>query len=164
MWKYKYQKNNILYIYFIHLYPTSFQNFPKLKSFSYTKNSLYFPINSLKIVPKCLCKHSTLVGRCGRTRTVVKAWMSLKFSKIEHGAMELAVLEHLKKSPYSYDRSNVVSTLVLSYFDGSSSFLQVSRTTIKASMSLIFSHSWPPTIELAAIECLKYSSIMSWPF
>ena len=75
------------------------------------------------------------------TRTVVKAWMSLKFSKIEHGAMELAVLEHLKKSPYSYDRSNVVSTLVLLYFDGSSSFLQVSRTTIKASMSLIFSHS-----------------------
>ena len=54
-----------------------------------------------------------------------------------------------------------MSTLVLSFLDGSSSFLQVSRTTIKALMSLIFSHTLPPTIELAALECLKYNSIMS---
>ena len=33
------------------------------------------------------------------TRTAVKAWMGLKFSKIEHGSMELAALERLKKSP-----------------------------------------------------------------
>ena len=52
-------------------------------------------------------------------------------------------------------------TLVLSFLDESSSFLQVSRITIKVLMSLIFGHTWPPTIELAALECLKYSSIMS---
>ena len=50
-----------------------------------------------------------------------------------------------------------MSTLELSFLDGSSSFLQLSRTTIKALMSLIFRHTWPPTIELAALECLKYS-------
>ena len=33
------------------------------------------------------------------TRTAIKAWMSLKFSKIENGFMEFAALEHLKKSP-----------------------------------------------------------------
>ena len=32
-------------------------------------------------------------------RTCIKAWMGLKFSKIEHGSMELAALECLKKSP-----------------------------------------------------------------
>ena len=30
---------------------------------------------------------------------LIESWMSLKFSKIEHGSMELAALEHLKKSP-----------------------------------------------------------------
>ena len=31
------------------------------------------------------------------TTTAIKAWMGLKFSKIEHGSMELAALECLKK-------------------------------------------------------------------
>ena len=67
------------------------------------------------------------------TRTVIKVWMGLKFSKIEHGSMEQAVLERLeKKLLYTYNGRNVVSTLVLSFLDGSSSFLQVSRTIIKA--------------------------------
>ena len=74
-------------------------------------------------------------------RRAIRAWMGLKFSKIEHGSMELAALECLKKSPYTYNGSNVVSTLILSFLDGSSSFLQVSRTTIKALMSLIFGHT-----------------------
>ena len=52
-----------------------------------------------------------------------------------------------------------MSTLVLSFLDGSSSFLQVSRKAVKALMSLFFGHTWPLTIELAALECLKYSSI-----
>ena len=30
------------------------------------------------------------------TRTATKAWMGSKFSKVEHGSMELAALEHLK--------------------------------------------------------------------
>ena len=77
------------------------------------------------------------------TSSAIKAWMGLKFSNIKHGSMELAALECLKKSPYSYNGSNVVSTqnLVLSFLDGSSSFLQVSKTTIKALMSLIFCHT-----------------------
>ena len=31
------------------------------------------------------------------TRTAIKTWMGLKFSNIEHGSMELAALECLKK-------------------------------------------------------------------
>ena len=57
------------------------------------------------------------------TKTAIKAWMGLKLSKIERGSMELAALECLKKSPYTCNESNVVSTLMLSFLDGSSSFL-----------------------------------------
>ena len=72
------------------------------------------------------------------TSTAIKAWMGLKFCKIWPGSMELAAHEHLKKSPSTYSGRNVVSTLVLSFLNGSSSFLQVTRTTIKAWMSLNF--------------------------
>ena len=48
-----------------------------------------------------------------------------------------------------------MSTLVFSFFDGSSSLLQLSRKTIKVLMSLIFGHTLPPIIKLAALECLK---------
>ena len=33
------------------------------------------------------------------TRTAIKAWMGLKFSKFKHWSMELAALEFLKRSP-----------------------------------------------------------------
>ena len=66
------------------------------------------------------------------TRTAIKAWMGLKFGKICPECTELAALERLKKSPQTYNRSNVVSSLVLSILDESSSFLQVTRTAIKA--------------------------------
>ena len=55
---------------------------------------------------------------------------------------------------------NVVSTLVLSFLNGSSSFLQVTRTTIKAWMSLNFFQIPSPTTELAALERLKNECIM----
>ena len=71
------------------------------------------------------------------TRTAIKAWMGLRFSKIEHGSKELAALGRLKKAPKTY----IVSTLVLSFLNGSSSIVQVSRTTIKALMSLIYGHT-----------------------
>ena len=48
-----------------------------------------------------------------------------------------------------------MTTLVQSFFDGSSSFLQLTRTTIKARMSLKFGHIRPWIVELAAIERLK---------
>ena len=66
------------------------------------------------------------------TRTAIKSWMGWKFSKIRLGSMELAALERLKNFPYTYNERNEVSTLVRSFLDGPSSFLQVTRTTIKA--------------------------------
>ena len=56
-----------------------------------------------------------------------KTWMSLDFVKIPSPFMELAPLEHLKKI-----MNNVMTTLAPSFFSGSSSFFQVTRTTIKA--------------------------------
>ena len=50
---------------------------------------------------------------------------------------------------------NLVSNLVPSFLIGSSSFLQVTRTTIKALMSLNFGGISPLTAELVAIERLK---------
>ena len=48
-----------------------------------------------------------------------------------------------------------MTSLVLSILNGSSSFLQIRRTTIKAWMSLNFVKiSWP-IMELAALELLK---------
>ena len=48
-----------------------------------------------------------------------------------------------------------MTILVASFLDGSSSFLQVTRTNIKAWMSLNFSKIPSPTTELAALEHLK---------
>ena len=66
-------------------------------------------------------------------RTTSKAWMFLNFVKIPSPIMELAALEHLKKMI-----DNVVTTLVPSFLIGSSSFLQVTRTTIKSRMGSKF--------------------------
>ena len=70
-----------------------------------------------------------------------KSLHGIETHKIEHGSMESAALERLKKSPHTYNGSNVVSTLVLTFLDGSSSFLQVSITTIKALISLNCGHT-----------------------
>ena len=48
-----------------------------------------------------------------------------------------------------------MSTLVLSFFNGSSSFLQVTRINIKALMGLEFGKIGPGLTELAALERLK---------
>ena len=66
-------------------------------------------------------------------RTTIKAWMGLNFVKIPSPLMELAALEHLKKLI-----DNVVTTLAPSFLIESSSFLQVTRTTIKSRMSSKF--------------------------
>ena len=52
---------------------------------------------------------------------------------------------------------NIVSTLMPSFLIGSSSFLQVKRTTIISRTSLNFGQIRPRTVELAALECLKKS-------
>ena len=48
-----------------------------------------------------------------------------------------------------------MTNLVLSILNGSSSFLQIIRTTIKAWMSLNFIKISSPIMELAALEHLK---------
>ena len=72
------------------------------------------------------------------TRTTIKSWMGLKLGSTRRRTYELAALERLEKSPYTYNGRNVVTTLVPSFFNGSSSFLQVTRSTIKAWMGLNF--------------------------
>ena len=66
------------------------------------------------------------------TRTLIKDWMSLKFCRIRPMTYELAALEHLEKAPSTDNGRNVMTTLVLSILNGSSLFLQIRRTTIKA--------------------------------
>ena len=65
---------------------------------------------------------------------------------------ELAALERLKKIPYLLS-GDLVSTLEPAFLIGSFSFLQVTRTTIKACMSSDFSGIPSLTSELAALEC-----------
>ena len=67
------------------------------------------------------------------------------------------------KSPYTFNRRNLVTTLVPSILNGSSSFLQLRRTTIKAWMSLNFVKIPSPIIKLAPLEHLKNLWIMLWP-
>ena len=55
----------------------------------------------------------------------------------------------------NYNGRNVVTTLVLSILNGSSSFLQTRRTTIKPWMSLNFGKFPSLTLELSALERLK---------
>ena len=48
------------------------------------------------------------------TRKPIISLMGSKFSRIRPGTYELPALERLEKSPYTYNRRNVVTTLVLS--------------------------------------------------
>ena len=65
----------------------------------------------------------------------------------------------LKNFPWTYNGENLVSTLEPPFLVGSFSFLQVTRTTIKAWMSLNFGGIPPLTLELAALEHLKNQTI-----
>ena len=81
--------------------------------------------------------------------------MGSKFSRIQPGTYELPALERLEKSPWTYNGRNVVTLLVLSILNGSSSFLHTIRTTIKAWMSLNCDKIPSPIMELAALEGQK---------
>ena len=87
------------------------------------------------------------------TRTTIKSAMGWKFGKIPPGTKELAAIERLEKSPSN--GRNFMTTLLPSFLDGFSSFLQVPRTTIKVCMRLNFVKIPLPTTELAALEHLK---------
>ena len=53
-----------------------------------------------------------------------------------------------------------MSTLVPSFLDGSTSYLHVTRTTVKAWMNLNFCQITSPTTKLAAVERLKNQCTM----
>ena len=57
--------------------------------------------------------------------------------------------------PLSYNGENVVSTLAPSFLIGSSSYLQVTRTSIISRTSSKFGQIGPRTAELAALERLE---------
>ena len=82
------------------------------------------------------------------TRATKKSRMECKFRKIRTRTAELVALERLEKSPWTYNGRNAVTTLVPSILDGSSSFLQVTRTIKKASTILNFGKIPSPTTEL----------------
>ena len=81
--------------------------------------------------------------------------MGSKFSRIGPGTYELPALERLEKSPKTYNGRNVVTAVVLSILNGSSSFLHTIRTTIKAWMSLNYVKIPLHILELALLEHLK---------
>ena len=83
-----------------------------------------------------------------------KIWMGLKFRQIGPWTVVLAALE-LLKNPQTYYGRYVATTLVVSILNGSSSFLQIRRTLIKAWMSLNFDKIPSPFMELAPLEHLK---------
>ena len=64
------------------------------------------------------------------TRTLIKSRMGSKLGRIRSGTYELAALELSMIIIKLMD--NVVTTLASSFLIGSSSFLQVTRSTIKA--------------------------------
>ena len=76
---------------------------------------------------------------------------SSKFGQIGPKTAELTALDHLEKSPYTYNGEKVVNTLAPQFLIGSSSFLQETRTCIKAWLSSNFNQIGPPNAELPAL-------------
>ena len=73
--------------------------------------------------------------------------MGAKFGKMGPGTEELAALERLRKS-----MDYLVTTLVPLFLIGSSSFLQITRTTIKSQMGSTFCQIRPLAAEFASHE------------
>ena len=83
--------------------------------------------------------------------------MGLIFSRIRPGTYELPALERLEKSPLTYNGRNVVTTLVLSILNGSSSFLQATSKPIISRMGSKYSRIRQGAYELPALEHLEKS-------
>ena len=82
----------------------------------------------------------------------MKVWMSSHFGQIPTPTPELSALARLKNCCIY-----VVTTLAPSFLIRSSSFLQVTRTTITSRTTLKFGQIGPRTAELAALEHLEKS-------
>ena len=89
------------------------------------------------------------------TRTSIISRSSSNFNQIQPRTAELAAHERMKKFPWTYNGENLVDNLALSFLIGSSSFLLVMRTTIKALMSSNLGGIPPLTSELVALESPK---------
>ena len=89
------------------------------------------------------------------TRKTIQARMGSKFSQIRPWIEELAALGRLEKFIETYNGRNIVTTLVQPFFDGSSSFLQVTSPIIKAWIGLNFGKIPSLTSEYAALERFK---------
>ena len=72
------------------------------------------------------------------TRTTMKSRTSSKFDQIQPWTAELAALKRLEKIPLTYNGRNLVNTPAPSFSIGSSIFLQVTRTCMKAWMVSTF--------------------------
>ena len=86
------------------------------------------------------------------TRSCMKAWVSSNFGHISPPTPELSALGRLKKMMY-----NVVNTLTPLFLIGSSSYWQVTRTSITSRTSSKFGKIGPWTADLAALERLEKS-------
>ena len=70
--------------------------------------------------------------------TCMRAWRSSNFCQIRPLTAELAALERVKKSPYTYNGKNGVATFSRLLLIGSISYLQVTMTYIRARISFKF--------------------------
>ena len=119
------------------------------------------PLTAELAALECLKNHSSasifdwIIPFLEVTRFTIKSGLSSNYYQIGLLTVELAAYERLEKSQYTSNGGNVVTTLVPSFLNGSSSFFQVTRTTIKARMTLLFFQIQQLTTELAALECLK---------
>ena len=89
------------------------------------------------------------------TRIPIKSRKGSKLGSIPQRVYEFAALERLEKSLLTYNGRNLVATLVPSFSNGSASFLQVTRSFMKAWMNLNFDKIPSLTSELAALERVK---------
>ena len=93
-------------------------------------------------------------------RITIKSRMGSKFGKIRPGTEELAALKRLK-NPHSLIMEEMLRPLkCLHILNGSSSFLLVTRTIIKAWTSLNFDKIPLLAWDLAALEHLKDQKVM----
>ena len=89
------------------------------------------------------------------TRTSIKARTSSILGQIGQFTLDLLALERLKIFPYTYNGENVVRMIATSLLIGSSSILQVTRTTINSWMSSNSGQIGLSTSELLSLEWQK---------
>ena len=89
------------------------------------------------------CNQTLSEAPLGRGKGCIGFWSRSDQSSGFHG------------NQYGYNGKILVSTPSASFLTGSSSFLQVRRTTIKSRMSSKFGPIRPRYAELAVLECLK---------